>query len=68
MSDQPAQDNDADAAMDKPVWGAKGIAPVIKRGERQTFHLLESGLLDASKVGKQWVSTPRPLLRSVGAA
>jgi hypothetical protein len=57
--------------LDQPVWGAADIALAIglktKRGKPRTravYHLLESGRIPASKVGKTWVSTPRRL-RSV---
>ena len=58
--------------LDRLVWGARGIAEIIGRNERQAFHLLESGYLDADKVGSSWVSSPRRLLfgkrTAVGAA
>jgi hypothetical protein len=55
------------ADLDLPVWGAEPIGQIIGRDERQTFHLLENALIDATKVGRQWVSTPRRLLKSIGA-
>jgi hypothetical protein len=51
--------------LDTPVWGAAAIGRVIGRSERQAYHLLERRLLDASKVGALWVSTPRRLLRGI---
>jgi hypothetical protein len=30
------------------VWGAKAIGDVIGRDERQTYHMLETGLLKCS--------------------
>lgn len=45
------------------VWGGEGIAKVIDRSTRQTFHLLESGQLPAKKVGGRWVSERGKLLR-----
>ena len=51
--------------LDTPVWGAAAIGRVIGRSERQAYHLLERTLLDASKVGSLWVSTPRRLLRGI---
>jgi hypothetical protein len=51
-----------DPQIDKPLWGAKAIAAVINRSERQTFYLLEQGRLDADKVGATWTSTIRRLL------
>jgi hypothetical protein len=52
--------------LDTPVWGAKAIGKAIDRGPRQVFHLLDCGLLDATKVGKTYVSTRRRLLKSLG--
>jgi hypothetical protein len=46
------------------VWGAAEIGKVINRSPRQTFHLLESGLIPgARKLGGQWVASKRVLLR-----
>lgn len=59
-------DTGNDAELDRPIWGAKAIGENINRTERQTFYLLESGLLDATKVGSTWQSTPRKLRRSLG--
>jgi hypothetical protein len=50
---------------DVPVWGAAAIGRVIGRSERQAYHLLERRLLDATKIGAQWVSTPRRLLTGI---
>jgi len=54
--------------LDMPIWGARAIALaagiVDKRGKprvRAAYHLLERGLLPASKVGKSYTSTPRRL-------
>ena len=52
--------------LDRPIWGATEIGKVINRNKRQTFHLLEAGLIDASKVGHNWTSTRRRLNRSLG--
>ena len=60
MSEQKAADD-----PDEPIWGASCIAPIIKRTERATFHLLESGQLDAVKVGGRWVTTRRRLLARI---
>jgi hypothetical protein len=54
--------------LDRPVWGAKAIAEVVNRTERQTSYLLEKKLLPATKVGKLWTSTPRRLLGLVQGA
>ena len=36
------------------VWTAAAIAALIGRSERQTFHLLEKGILPARKIGGTW--------------
>ncbi len=38
------------------VWGAEGIARVIGRSPRVTFHLLTTGAIPAKKVGGRWVA------------
>ena len=48
--------------LDRLVWGARDIAAIINRNERQTFFLLEQGLIDGTKIGGRWVSSPRRLL------
>ncbi|MER8846792.1 DNA-binding protein [Mesorhizobium australicum] len=45
----------AEPALDL-VWGAVEIGKEINRKPRQTFHMLETGLLPAKKVGNQWVA------------
>jgi hypothetical protein len=47
--------------LDKPVWGARDIGKEIGKPTRATYHLLEKGLLPATKIGGQWASTPRRL-------
>ncbi|UVC17576.1 DNA-binding protein [Mesorhizobium onobrychidis] len=47
--------NPAQPAIDL-VWGAVEIGKEINRKPRQTFHMLETGLLPAKKVGNQWVA------------
>jgi hypothetical protein len=37
-------------------WGCEAIARAIRRTPRQTYHMLESGLLPAKKNGKIWVA------------
>jgi hypothetical protein len=48
--------------IDEPLWGAAAIAPVIGKSLTQTNYLLGRGLIDADKIGRQWVSTRRRLL------
>ncbi|TPM34118.1 DNA-binding protein [Mesorhizobium sp. B2-2-2] len=38
------------------VWGAANIGKEINQKARQTFHMLEAGLLPAKKVGNRWVA------------
>lgn len=51
--------------LDRPIWGVKQIAKIVDRTERQTFHMLQSGQLPASKIGDRWVSTRRRLLAPI---
>lgn len=51
--------------LDTPIWGARAIGAVLNLTERQAWHQLEKRKLDAKKVGKTWVSTPRRLLASI---
>ncbi len=39
------------------LWGVRPISRTINRTERQTFHLLESGLLPATKIGGRWCTS-----------
>jgi hypothetical protein len=45
------------------VWGAEAIADVIGRTPRQTFHMLDAGLLPAMKIGNRWVAERGKLFR-----
>lgn len=38
------------------VWGASAIARAIGRTDRQTFHMLDRGMIPAKKVGGRWVA------------
>ena len=38
------------------IWEVSAIARAIGRTERQTFGMLEKGLLPAKKVGGRWVA------------
>jgi hypothetical protein len=51
--------------LDCPVWGAAAIGQVIGRTERQTFHMLEAGLLPAKKLGQRWAASRNKLLAAV---
>jgi hypothetical protein len=57
---QPDHANESDG-LDEVLWGALAIGAAINRTERQAHYLLERGLLDATKTGKIWTSTPRRL-------
>jgi hypothetical protein len=48
-------EDDRDA--ERLLWGVPEIAEAIDRTPRQTWHLLNSGLLPAKKVGAKWVAT-----------
>jgi hypothetical protein len=45
------------------IWEVSAISKVIGRTERQTFGMLEKGLLPARKVGGRWVAERGKLLR-----
>lgn len=45
----------------RPVWGAKAIGKELGLTARQTFHLLERGLLPAKKIGDKWVADANQL-------
>lgn len=45
------------------IWGAAEIARFIKRTNRQTYHMLNSGQLPAKKVGEHWVAEAGNLRR-----
>jgi hypothetical protein len=48
-------------SLDDVLWGAEAIAAFIKREPRQTYYLLQSKKLPATKIGSQWVSSRRKL-------
>jgi hypothetical protein len=43
------------------IWGAKGIAAVIKRTEREASYMLATKKLPAKKVGALWVASREEL-------
>jgi hypothetical protein len=60
--------------LDRPLWGAEAIglaANILDEDgnvdQRATYYALENGYIDASKAGRQYVSTERRILRSLGA-
>jgi hypothetical protein len=47
------------------IWGAKAIAREIGRSPRQTFNMLEQGLIPATRVGRLWCSEKTVLRRAI---
>lgn len=39
------------------VWGAEGVAPIIKRSERQARYLLKRGIIPSRRLGRTFVTT-----------
>ena len=54
--DRPSHDDHDDRLSDDLIWAVTGIAAYIGRTIRQTYHLLERGLIPATKVGNAWVA------------
>ena len=50
---------------DDVVWGAPAIGRVIRKNPRQTYYLLENGLIPARQIGSQWVASRSRLLRAI---
>lgn len=63
--DAVAQNDGLSATSDDIVWEVKNIAKVIRRTERQTFHLLSTGQLPARQIGNRWVASRKKLLAAV---
>ena len=55
----------SDDDLDLPIWGAAAIAAVLNTTRRKAFYLLEHGFVAGTKIGSQWCSTKRRLLRSI---
>lgn len=47
------------------LWGVGEISTFIKRTKRQTYYLLEHGMIPARKVGGLWTSSKRGLARAL---
>jgi hypothetical protein len=60
-----AADTQKPPVDEKPIWGCAAIADEIDRTKRQTFHLLENGIIEARKVGGRWCAYPSRLRRSL---
>jgi hypothetical protein len=50
------------------IWGAEEIGKAICRTKRQTYHLLERGLLPAKCVGGRWVASRSNLIKFLTAS
>jgi hypothetical protein len=50
------------------IWGAEAIAKIINRTPRQTFALLDAGLLPAKKIGGRWMATRENLIAFLSEA
>jgi Helix-turn-helix domain len=48
-----------------PVWGASEIARETGLDRGAAYHLLNKGLLPATKIGRKWVSTRDQLRRAL---
>jgi len=48
--------------IETPIWGAAAIGRIIGRSERTVFHMLETGLLPARRVGRRWVASREKLI------
>lgn len=57
--------NEQKGVDDDLIWGASNIARLIKRTDRQTFHMLNAGLLPAKKIGDRWVASRKKLLETL---
>jgi hypothetical protein len=57
-----AQDESSSLGFDL-LWGSRAISKEINRSARQTFHLLETGQIPASKIGGRWCASRSALRR-----
>jgi hypothetical protein len=48
--------------LDKPIWGARAFGEVLGKAEKHVQNMLDHGTLDATQIGRRWVSTKRRLL------
>jgi hypothetical protein len=61
-----SMNDDKTSLADDLIWGGKGISIEIFGNDapkyvRKTFYLLERGLIDAEKIGDQWVGSRQGL-------
>jgi hypothetical protein len=62
-------DNSSSSVEIDLIWSVVAIAKVIRRSERQTFYLLETGKIPpARKVGGRWCASRSGLRQFFGAA
>jgi hypothetical protein len=52
--------------LDKPLRGYKQISDYLEEDYAATRYKLSKGILDATKIGGVWYSTPRRLLAQFG--
>jgi hypothetical protein len=45
------------ANNDDLIWGCPAIAAEILKSVRQTYYLLEHGLIPARKIGSRWIAS-----------
>jgi hypothetical protein len=53
---------------DSPLWGVQAIAAAIDRPKikrRHVYYMLEQGYLDATKIGRLWVTSRRRIRASL---
>jgi hypothetical protein len=46
---------------ERPLWGVEAIGEFIGRKPRQTYYLLQQGLIPGQKVGTTWTALPSRL-------
>jgi hypothetical protein len=66
VSDTPESTNEPPLRL---VWGVREIAKIIRRNERQTYHLLQQGAIkSAQKKGGTYCANVDGLRREFGEA
>ena len=55
---------EAELDLGDVLWGAEEIGKAIGRTPKQTYRLLESGLIPAKKISARWVSNRSALRRA----
>jgi hypothetical protein len=48
-------------ALDRPIWGARGIAEAIGADERKVWHLIRIGAIPVGRAGDRVFTTARAL-------